>query len=543
MIKFGDRVLETVMDRYIDDEMTRDVRKGMRVLLGHCCWRDSEKFGASASRAGTPDWSELMELVEWSGVEWSVLARSALAAENRGAALAKAPRRISCAQHSQLRSQTGRKADSAGSTILSTTLPLGLNDMDEIKLWCCVEGDPNYFRVSVSPSQFIDDLKKQIYNEKAQYFARLRVGAPSLMLTKVDVAFDDVEDIISAGQYRRPSDHQPLDPMVIFGLGNPPMNISTFVLVYPVEWATRLLFATGIVHVDHLQLYKDIFMKVNKWGTFEYSNIEKNQIESADNAMTIPNFVATFEQKLVRKPRLHRDVYDVWSGLKNIGLSGPYFELVEEMRWTEQNGHRSAPGLCRNESWPISIVVKCEGVKQNEVPNQELRKYCPRSDFLISNSSLPRLLVEANSTSETSWPADLIRMLTTGAFIVRFANNFVSPFCQEKSFVLCAIFIWDNGDATRYTLYQQQVQNDEVVYYNSQDLVSLNEPVGRVAFSRHLYNLLGEELDQGRDRDAKHAIAELHRRIADRGLKSMYTEDPRNPDEMATHSSELMGLR
>ncbi|KAH9963827.1 hypothetical protein BC827DRAFT_93003 [Russula dissimulans] len=128
--------------------------------------------------------------------------------------------------------------------------------------------------------------------------------------------------------------------------------------------------------------------------------------------------------------------------------------------------------VLQNESWPISIVVKCEGVKQNEVSNQELRKYCPRSDFLISNSSLPRLLVEANSTSETSWPADLIRMLTTGAFIVRFANNFVSPFCQEKSFVLCAIFIWDNGDATRYTLYQQQVQNDEVVYYNSQDLVS-----------------------------------------------------------------------
>jgi len=54
-------------------------------------------------------------------------------------------------------------------------------------------------------------------------------------------------------------------------------------------------------------------------------------------------------------------------------------------------------------------------------------------------------------------------MLTTGAFIVRFANKFVSAFSQEKSFVLCAIFIWDNGGATRYTLYQQQVPDDDVV--------------------------------------------------------------------------------
>jgi len=112
-------------------------------------------------------------------------------------------------------------------------------------------------------------------------------------------------------------------------------------------------------------------------------------------------------------------------------------------------------------------------------------------------------------------------MLTTGAFIVRFANKCVDAFPPEKNFVLCAIFIWDNGGATRYTSYQQQVLNDEVVYYNSQDLVSLNEPVGRVEFAHHLYNLLGVALDRDQDRNTKDAIAELHCKIANCRLKSM----------------------
>ena len=87
--------------------------------------------------------------------------------------------------------------------------------------------------------------------------------------------------------------------------------------------------------------------------------------------------------------------------------------------------------------------MKGEGVD----PNEEPRKYNPRSDFLISHSSLPRLLVEVNSTSVNWWAMDLIWVLTTGAFIVRFANCFSEAFFKEKFFVLCAIFIWDNGDS------------------------------------------------------------------------------------------------
>ena len=104
--------------------------------------------------------------------------------------------------------------------------------------------------------------------------------------------------------------------------------------------------------------------------------------------------------------------------------------------------------------------MKCESQGQGVYVNEEPRKYKPRPDFLISHSSLPRLLVEFNSTLVNSWPMDLVRMLTTGAFIVRFANRFLKAF-EMKNFVLCAIFVWDNGNATRYSLFQQQ--NDDAV--------------------------------------------------------------------------------
>jgi len=52
-------------------------------------------------------------------------------------------------------------------------------------------------------------------------------------------------------------------------------------------------------------------------------------------------------------------------------------------------------------------------------------------------------------------------MILTGAAVVRFANNFLKAFEKKKNFVLCALFIYDEGSATRYTLFQKQ--NDQVV--------------------------------------------------------------------------------
>ena len=61
-----------------------------------------------------------------------------------------------------------------------------------------------------------------------------------------------------------------------------------------------------IGHVNDLQDY--ISIKVKNWRTFEQSDITRNQIRSAEELMKIPGFVKLFEQKLIRKPRLHPDV-------------------------------------------------------------------------------------------------------------------------------------------------------------------------------------------------------------------------------------------
>jgi hypothetical protein len=98
-----------------------------------------------------------------------------------------------------------------------------------------------------------------------------------------------------------------------------------------------------------------------------------------------------------------------------------------------------------------------------EPAHERLRNYTPRSDFLIATSTLPRLLVEVNSTKMKDWPPDLIRMLLSGASVVRFTNDFLEEFRTKKQFVLVAIFIEQDGEATRYLLYQLKNDRDKVV--------------------------------------------------------------------------------
>jgi hypothetical protein len=113
-----------------------------------------------------------------------------------------------------------------------------------------------------------------------------------------------------------------------------------------------------------------------------------------------------------------------------------------------------------NQSWPFNLIVKCETI-QNE--NEQLRRFQPRSDLLVSKSTLPRLLVEVNSKPRKDRPEDLVRMLVTGAAIVRFANRFLDAFMVDKNFVLFAIYIWDDGRVTRYSLFQEP-NNPEVCW-------------------------------------------------------------------------------
>jgi hypothetical protein len=116
---------------------------------------------------------------------------------------------------------------------------------------------------------------------------------------------------------------------------------------------------------------------------------------------------------------------------------------------------------------PLQLIVR----RADKVPKDEVRMYKPRSDFLVAKSTLPRLLVEVNSTATTiDWPEDRIWMLLSAASIVRFANKFLKTFQGDKKFVLVAIFIRQNGEAIRHTLFQPPA-NEPVVcctFYTSE---------------------------------------------------------------------------
>jgi len=71
--------------------------------------------------------------------------------------------------------------------------------------------------------------------------------------------------------------------------------------------------------------------------------------------------------------------------------------------------------------------------------------------------------VEVDSKPRQKWPEDLVRMLLTGGAVVRVANRFMGRFKAFKCFVLCAMYVWDNGAVTRYSLFQE-LNNPEVCW-------------------------------------------------------------------------------
>ena len=90
---------------------------------------------------------------------------------------------------------------------------------------------------------------------------------------------------------------------------------------------------------------------------------------------------------------------------------------------------------------------------------EQLRTFKPRNALVISRSTLPRLLVDVQSTPANEEPPEQTRMLLEGAAIVRFANTFLDAFKAKKDFILVAVFVWDDGTVFRYSLFQQQHDN------------------------------------------------------------------------------------
>jgi hypothetical protein len=52
-----------------------------------------------------------------------------------------------------------------------------------MKLWCYIEGERDVFRLSISPGDAIDNLKKKIYDEQAKFI--FECGSARLILKKV----------------------------------------------------------------------------------------------------------------------------------------------------------------------------------------------------------------------------------------------------------------------------------------------------------------------------------------------------------------------
>ena len=100
---------------------------------------------------------------------------------------------------------------------------------------------------------------------------------------------------------------------------------------------------------------------------------------------------------------------------------------------------------------PFNLITKCETIRS---VNEQIRKFQPFNDLVFLKSSFPRLLLKLDLIREREWPEGLIRMLLTGAAIVRFANRFLDTFIA-KDFVLFAIYIRFSGKVTRYSMYQE----------------------------------------------------------------------------------------
>ncbi|KAF8506612.1 kinase-like domain-containing protein [Russula emetica] len=154
--------------------------------------------------------------------------------------------------------------------------------------------------------------------------------------------------------------------------------------------------------------------------------------------------------------------------------------------------------LTGNRPWPFNLITKCETDRVNSKPKQDS-------------------------------PEDLVRMLLSGAAIVRFANKFLNRFMEARNFVLFAIYIWDDGRVTRYSLFQEpndsQVRCNETVHW-------LETSDDRAEFVRQLYNLrdmLEKEEEAG---DTKAKIQQLQNRINQHHrkypMKSFHTKDTRN---------------
>ncbi len=71
--------------------------------------------------------------------------------------------------------------------------------------------------------------------------------------------------------------------------------------------------------------------------------------------------------------------------------------------------------------------------------------------------TLPRLLLEVNSTQSGQARHDQHQMLLQATSIIKFANTFLDRYKSNNDFILMAIYISIEGEAERYIMYQDKI--------------------------------------------------------------------------------------
>ncbi|KAH9015370.1 hypothetical protein EDB85DRAFT_2156742 [Lactarius pseudohatsudake] len=129
--------------------------------------------------------------------------------------------------------------------------------------------------------------------------------------------------------------------------------------------------------------------------------------------------------------------------------------------------------------WAFGLAVK--------VPHESshLFQYVPRSDFSISLSDLPHLLLEVNSDAEKK--RDMNRMLLQASCLVRLGNALLAN--SQTSFFVKAIYIDGEYEAIEYTLFQRGTKPYGDVVEYSKVTHRLSVRVELFEFVFRLYNL------------------------------------------------------
>lgn len=89
-----------------------------------------------------------------------------------------------------------------------------------------------------------------------------------------------------------------------------------------------------------------------------------------------------------------------------------------------------------------------------------LYQYTPRSDFSIVVNNYPILFLEVASSASAS--DDMHRMQLQASCLVRLGNALIPSLSPE--FLVKAIYIGDDFQATEYTFYQRSHQNTDVEF-------------------------------------------------------------------------------